>query len=161
MQPLDQGENTRPRVRSIIELSAGNNARDLRATRKGEAKDTPKNNCYVSALSSGLDGVVPFWVEGVASYRQFCHFGGGDLDAFLVGPRIEYALDLQARLCRGGADQLDDGDAIHQRFSSPVLGNVAEEAMLNLVPFRGAWRQVMDVNGEVCVIGELLQLNLP
>src|SRR6516162_3352800 len=81
-------------------------------------KDTPKNNCYVLALSSGVDGVVPFWVEGVASYRQFCHFGGGDLDAFLVGPRIEYALDLQARLRCGGADQLDDGDPIHQRFSS-------------------------------------------
>jgi hypothetical protein len=50
------------------------------------------------------------------------HLDIADLDALLVGPRVERALDLQSGLRRRRADQLDDGDAIRQRPPAPVLG---------------------------------------
>ena len=66
--------------------------------------------------------VIAFDVE------QF-HLGVADFDALLVGSRIERALHLQTRLCRRGADQFDDGEAIRERAATPVLRNVAEHTI--------------------------------
>jgi SH3-like domain-containing protein len=37
-------------------------------------------------------------------------------------------------------------------MSAPVLGDVTEEAVLDLVPLRGAWREVRDADGEASPI---------
>ena len=60
------------------------------------------------------------------------HLGVAEFDAFFVGPRIERAFDFQAGSGRRGADQFDDGEAIGQRATPPVLGDVTEQAVLDL-----------------------------
>jgi hypothetical protein len=77
-------------------------------------------------------------MEIIAVDVQCRHLGVADLDALLVGPRVERALSLQSGLCRRGADQLDDGKTIRQRTAAPVLGDVAEKAVLYPVPLRRA-----------------------
>jgi hypothetical protein len=45
---------------------------------------------------------------------------------------------------------------------SPVfLGDAVEQVMLDLIPFRGAWWIVSDLDGEAGVVGELLQFHFP
>ena len=51
-------------------------------------------------------------MERVAGDVEALHLGVADLDALLVGPRVERALDLQAGFRRGRADELDDSDTI-------------------------------------------------
>src|ERR1700693_2131252 len=100
-------------------------------------------------------------MERVAGDVQDGHLGITPLEAFLVGAGVEHALALQARLGRGRADQLDDGDSIGQRSSTPVLRDVAEQAVLYSVPLRCSGRIVMDVQHEARLVGELLQLDFP
>ncbi len=98
-------------------------------------------------------------MERIAGDVDGCHLGVLDLAALHVGALIKGALDGEARLGRGRRDQLDDGDAADQRPPAPVLGDVAEQAVFDLVPFRGAGRIVVDVKGEGGLVGELLQLS--
>jgi len=79
-------------------------------------------------------------MEGVACDVETLHLGIADLDALLVGPRVERALDFQSGFGRRRADQLDDGDTIRQRPSTPVLRDVTEQAVLYSVPRRRASR---------------------
>jgi hypothetical protein len=67
-------------------------------------------------------------MEVIAGDVQRRHLGVADLDALLVGPRIERAFDFQSGFRRRGADQLDDGDTIRERPATPVLRDVAEQA---------------------------------
>src|SRR5262245_1934890 len=91
-----------------------------------------------------LDGVVPLRMERIAGDVEGGHLGVADLDAFLVGALVEQAFDLEAGLGGRGADQLDDCNAIGERAAAPVLRDVAEQAVLDLVPLRGARRIVVD-----------------
>ena len=90
-----------------------------------------------------------------------CHLGVGDLDALLVVADVERALDLQSGFCGRRADQFDDGDAIGQRAAAPVLRDVAEHSMFDLVPLRRSWRIVENVQGKSGLVGEFLKLQLP
>ncbi len=85
----------------------------------------------------------------------------GDLDAGRVGRGIELATDLETGFCSCCADQLNDDLMADQRLSTPVAGDEGEEAMLDLVPFAGAWRQVTDGDRDIEFVGQLLQLQLP
>ena len=51
-------------------------------------------------------------MELIAGDVEALHLGVADLDALLVGARVERAFDLQAGLGRRCADQLDHGKAI-------------------------------------------------
>ncbi len=68
----------------------------------------------------------------------YCGFA--DLDALLVAARVERAFDLQAGLGCRRRDQLDYGQAIRRPPTAPVLRDVAEQPVLDLVPFRCARR---------------------
>ena len=76
------------------------------------------------------------------------HLGFADLDAFLVAACVECALDFQAGLGRRRADQLDYGKAIRERPAAPVLRDMAEQPVLDLVPLRRARRIVVDADRE-------------
>src|SRR5208283_2288101 len=67
---------------------------------------------------------------------EMFHVGFGDLDAFLVDPRVECALDFEPGLGRCRRDELDDGGVVCERPAAPVLRDAAEQAVLDLVPFR-------------------------
>ena len=89
------------------------------------------------------------------------HLGLADPDALAVGARVERAIDFQAGLGGGGADQLDHGEASGERPAAPVLRDVAEQPVLDLVPLRRARRIVVDVDDEPGLIGQLWQFELP
>jgi hypothetical protein len=99
-------------------------------------------------------------VERVADEIDGVELGVADFDVFLVGAGIKSAFDRQAGF-RRRADQLDDSEAIHQRTTAPVLCDVTEQAMLDLVPFRRPWRIMADVERQSRLVGQRLQLDFP
>jgi hypothetical protein len=100
-------------------------------------------------------------MERVAFDVERRHFRVGDLDALHVGVGVEFAAHAQACLRRRGSDQFDHGEAAGQRLATPVLRDVAEHPVLDLVPFRRAGRIVAHGERQAGRIGELLQLDLP
>src|SRR5450631_396922 len=100
-------------------------------------------------------------MEFVALDVEHLHLGIADLDALFVGFGIEGALDFQASFGGRRSNQLDHGHAIDERSPAPGLRDVAEQAVLDLVPLRRARRIVMNVEHETRLVGELLQFDLP
>jgi hypothetical protein len=100
--------------------------------------------------------VKGIWFELDALYG----FIGDDLPLG-IGRSVNLGADLQA--LRGGSmiDQIDDDGKAFERFASPVLGDVAEHAMLNLVPLAGSWRQMTDLQDESRFVGKSLERHLP
>src|SRR5262245_53550065 len=92
-----------------------------------------------------LDRVVPFGVERIPLDGELAHLGLADPDALLVGALVEGAFDLQTGFGRRAPDQLDHRRPAFQRLAAPVLRDVAEQPVLDLVPLRGARRIVVDV----------------
>jgi len=62
------------------------------------------------------------------------HLGFAELDAVLIASRVECAFDFQTGGSVGCTDQFDHGEAIEEQATTPVLGDVAERPMLDLVP---------------------------
>jgi len=85
------------------------------------------------------DGVVPFRVKGIALNVEGGHLSGGDLDTFLISVGVQFALNRQTG--RGCGDQFDDGQAAGQGAGPPVLRNMAEKAVLDLVPLGSSGRE--------------------
>jgi hypothetical protein len=61
----------------------------------------------------------------------------------------------QAGLGCGRADQFEDDLTRDQRFAAPILGDVAKQAMFDLVPLRCAGRIVMNMECQAGLVGEL------
>jgi len=85
-------------------------------------------------------------MERVAGDVEGGHFGVADPDAFGVGVFVKFAANGKTGFCRRCRDQFGDGGSAGQR-TPPVLRNVTEEAMLDLVPFRRAGRIVAIADG--------------
>jgi hypothetical protein len=100
-------------------------------------------------------------MECVALDVESFHLGIGDFDALFVGCGVERAFDFQAGFGCGRGNQFDYGQAIGQGPRTPVLRDVAEHAMFDLVPLRRTWWIVMDVEHEARGVCELLQLDFP
>ena len=82
-----------------------------------------------------MNGVVPVSMKVVRRQSQRLHIGVRDLDAERIRTRIELGLDGQAG---GGADipnELHHRLVIDQWPPAPVFGDVAEEPVLDPVPF--------------------------
>src|SRR5271166_6067888 len=95
--------------------------------------------------------------EAFAKPQPTLDDGAPSRHALLIAARVERAFDLEPGVGGGCADQLDHGKTIRERSAAPVLRNVAEETMLDLVPLRCAWRIVVDVDRKPGLVGELLQ----
>ncbi len=108
-----------------------------------------------------LDRVVPFAVEGGGSDIEIGHVSIADLDPFGVWPRVDLRTDLQARLGRGVANEVDYHFMADPRSAAPVLGDVTEHSMFYLVPLaRTGWEVANgDAKAEFC--RELLKRHLP
>ena len=89
------------------------------------------------------------------------HFGIGDFDSYWILSLIQFRFYSQSGRSPGVANELHDGLESSERFTPPVFCNLAEEAMLDLVPFAGSWRKVRDMHVETVLIRELLQLYFP
>jgi hypothetical protein len=105
--------------------------------------------------------VVPFAMKRVAHNGKSGKFLVGDFDSLRVGVFIEASLDAQSLSGGGAADQVNDDLPADQRAPSPVGGNVAEHAVLDLVPLAGAGREMTDLDRQPQLVGEFLQLSSP
>ena len=68
--------------------------------------------------------------------------GIGDLDAGGVALGVEACVDGEASGGAGVRDQVEDHLVGLEGAAAPVVGDVAEHAVLDLVPFAGAGRVV-------------------
>src|SRR4051812_21031056 len=96
------------------------------------------------------------WVQG-----ELAHFGLGDDDTGLIASLIELGLDAQAGGRTRVADQFDQRLEAVERTPAPVLRDVAEEAVVDLVPLARAGWEVRDMDTEAQVVGQALQRGLP
>jgi hypothetical protein len=86
---------------------------------------------------------------------------GGDLfvcdfDFLGVGGLVESGVDVQAGVGRGRGDQLDHDLVAGEWLAAPVEADEAEQPVLDLVPLRGAGREVADLERQAGVVSELL-----
>src|SRR3954463_14117174 len=100
-------------------------------------------------------------MEVIALDVEGDHLRLGDLDALGIGVGVEFAGDGEAGRRGRGGDQLDHGQATGQRATAPVLRDVAEEAVLDLVPLRGPGREVAHRDHQAGLVGQPLQLAFP
>src|SRR4029434_11300959 len=85
----------------------------------------------------------------------------GEFSSGGVAPRIERRTNLQPRCCRGAAEQVDDDFVADQRFAPPILRDVGEHPVLDLMPFAGARGQMTDRDTHPKLIVQTLELDLP
>src|SRR6185437_12128099 len=86
---------------------------------------------------------------------DFLELSVGDFDADGVRASIELGLDAKAGRRARRTDQLHDGLMVEERSSAPVLGDVAEHPMFDLVPLRGPRGEVRDADRESGMVGKL------
>ena len=77
-------------------------------------------------------------MESVALDVERLHLSVADFYSLLVGRGIERALDFQAGFGRRCSNQLDHGHAIEEWSPAPSLRDVAEQAVLDLIPLCAA-----------------------
>ena len=100
-------------------------------------------------------------MKGVRVQGEVAHLGLGDDDAGFIASLIELGLEAQPGGRAGVPDEFDEGFEGAERTPAPVLRDVAEESVLDLVPLARARWEMRDVDGEAQVVGQALQGGLP
>src|SRR5258708_17531421 len=93
------------------------------------------------------------------SYRG--HLLIANFDARFVVVRVQSGANHQAIHGRGTGNQVDDGLPTRQWVAAQVLGDEAEQAMLDLIPLAGARREMTHAQFQPHCVGQLLQGYLP
>ena len=91
-----------------------------------------------------MQRVIPLSMPVSATDGEVCHLPVGDLDADRVGTVVEFSGHAQACCGGGGADEAQDRLVASQGSALPVPGDLGEQAVLDFVPFAGAWREMAD-----------------
>ena len=112
-------------------------------------------------VNVGVDFVVPFAVEFVADNLDFGQLRVVDFDFVGVVFCIQPGVDFEAGFRASAGDQVDDNLQSLQRNALPIAGDVAEQAMFDLVPFARARWIVTDFDDQARGIGEPLQFQSP
>jgi len=107
-------------------------------------------------LLSLLDCIVPFSVERFAMQVDLGQFGITHFHTSRICVCIQLTGDLQSRCGACCRNQVYNYLMANQWASAPVLGDPGEKAMLHLIPFTGARREVTDANGQTGPIGKAL-----
>jgi transposase-like protein len=95
----------------------------------------------VSRLCEEIDEKVePFHALDV----QALHFLVLHDDSLWIGFVVQFASNRLTVFCGRRADQFDDDAIAEQQFGAPVLGYERKQAVLDLVPFAGPRREMMD-----------------
>lgn len=94
-----------------------------------------------------MDTVVPFPMEFIPTDPELGHFLIRDFDPLLVGIGIQRGMNRQTLFRPGIGNEVDNRIQTNKGPPAPVLGNVAEHAVLDLVPLAGSRGQVADGNG--------------
>ena len=91
---------------------------------------------------AGLDFVVPIAMEFITADLDLGQFLIGHLDHGWISSGIQLSVNGQTSRGGGRGDEVYDGLETAERLATPVLADVGEEAMLDLVPLAGAGRKV-------------------
>ena len=83
------------------------------------------------------DLIVPVTVELVATERNGGIFLLADLATLGVSLLVQPAVDFQSRIGACRTHQVDDDFMSDQRHAAPIAGDMAEQPMLDFVPFAG------------------------
>src|SRR5215207_9936448 len=89
------------------------------------------------------------------------HLGRGDGDARRVATLVQFRSDAQPGGRTRATDQGDHRLEGAEGPPAPVLRDVTEQPVLDLVPFAGARRKVRHMNAQAEIGGEALQTVLP
>src|SRR5271168_833654 len=89
------------------------------------------------------------------------HLFVGYDDAFGVAVFVDIAGYGQAGIGRCRSDELENDLMADEGLAAPVLGDVSEETVLDLVPFAGAGRQMSHGDRQAGFVGQALNLALP
>ena len=108
-----------------------------------------------------MNGVVPVSMKVVWNKSQGLHIGVRNLDSERIRTRVEFRFHRETGRRPHVANELHDRLVIEQRSPTPVLRDVADESVLNLVPFGRPGRKVGDADGETRAVREPLQFRLP
>ena len=108
-----------------------------------------------------MESIVPLAVKGGSGERDGGHLGRIWFLACIVEGLIALRFHLQPRVSGGGRDEFHDDFVTHQRFSPPILGDVAEEPMLDLVPLAGRWGEMTDADFQAEFAAQLCQTPFP
>ena len=81
-------------------------------------------------------------MEGVRTEGEAAHFGQGHDEAGLVAALVESRAHAETGGGAGMADQRDEGLEGAERTPTPVLRDVTEQPVLDLVPLARAGRKV-------------------
>src|SRR6266850_2490778 len=94
------------------------------------------------------DRVVPIAVKLGVLEIQRIEFRIGYFDPGWIFSRVQLGANAQTGTGFRVRDQVNNDLVTDQRAGAPVLGDVAEHTMLDLVPFAGAWREMADMHRE-------------
>ena len=91
---------------------------------------------------------MPLAVKWRVLSIQSLHFCIADCDSGGVLASLQFGANAYA--CSGCRmrDSSDHAFVTHQRSTTPVLGHVTEQAMFNLVPCAGSWRDMAHRAGQ-------------
>src|SRR5215468_827067 len=78
-----------------------------------------------------------------------------------VASLVESSTNHESAVVRGVCDQVDDGLVGAEGATAPVDRDERKEAVLDLVPLAGPWREMTDADGEAEFVGDALQIVLP
>jgi hypothetical protein len=106
-------------------------------------------------------GVVPLAMERRLSDAELGDLGIGYLYAFRVALLVKLYPNRVACLGGGASNQVHDHVLADQRPGAPVLCDVAEHPMLDLVPLAGPRWEVADGDLQADLVGQTLQFGLP
>ena len=114
-----------------------------------------------NSVTVWLDDVVPLGMKLVRVDIDRVELGVSDPDLVRVGALVQPGIDLKPGAGRGGSDEVDDRLQRDERLAPPVHRDEREQPVLDLVPLRGAGREVADLDLKLGLVGEPLQLDLP
>src|SRR5947207_3178905 len=100
-------------------------------------------------------------MEVIAFQGKAFHLGFGDFNSSGVLLLIKARLDAQALLSSGASNELDNRLKAGQWAAPPVLRDVTEEAVFDLVPLARSRWEVADANAQSRFVGKLLDCDLP
>src|SRR5689334_17123797 len=83
------------------------------------------------------DCVVPLPVKGGSLEMDLCELFISEFDPLRVGALVNVGIDVQPSFSVYAANQIDNDGSAHERSGAPILGDVTEHTVLDLVPFTG------------------------
>src|SRR5262249_57847536 len=107
------------------------------------------------------DRIIPLAMAMGSVDLKRLHLGIADLHARRILASVQRRLDPQARRGVGVADEADDHLEALQRLATPVGGDMAAQAGVDLVPPAPARGPMAGTHPEAAGVGEALPFELP